>query len=236
MNDVLCSTLSLQAGELLFGSAKQISVWFLLEFDGRWESEAFKDSLLPAPVRAFLQQALNTIPHSQVLLIRQQPRVAPPGNTLFVALPREKKPALYEFHLTEDDDLPALDLPALLAGDKAYDAHRRTEPLFLVCTHGRRDRCCARMGLPVYEQMAQLAGAAVWQTSHIGGHRFAANVIALPQGIVFGRVRPDSAATLLDAYRAGVVLPQFYRGRVSYAKVAQAAEYHLRYRDRDHRA
>jgi hypothetical protein len=102
------------------------------------------------------------------------------------------------------------------------------EPLFLTCTHGRRDKCCARWGIPVYEQLAQHAGADVWQSSHLGGHRFAANAMALPHAITYGRVRPDSAAALIDAYRAGHMVPESYRGRACYPKVAQAAEYYLR--------
>jgi hypothetical protein len=228
MTDMFCSTHSAQAGEQLFGSAKPITTYFLLEFDGRWELEAFKDSAIPAPVKGWLQTALDTIPRSQALLIRQQPRRAPEGNAFFVALVRESNPVLYEFYPGSENDLLALDLPAVVAEDTAYAAFRRTEPLFLVCTHGRRDKCCARHGLPVYERLAQHVGAAVWQSSHMGGHRFAANMICLPHGIIYGRLTPDRAESIIDAYRAGRLVSEHYRGRACYPKVAQAAEYFLR--------
>jgi hypothetical protein len=228
MTDMFCSAYSLQAGEQLFGTAKLITTYFLLEFDGRWELEAFKDSAIPAPVKGWLQAALDTIPQSQVKLVRQQPRRAPEGSAFFVALVRESNPVLYEFYPNSESDLLALDLPAIVAEDTAYAAFRRPEPLFLVCTHGRRDKCCARHGLPVYEQAAQHAGAAVWQSSHVGGHRFAANMVCLPHGIIYGRLTPDHAETIIETYRAGRLVPEHYRGRACYPKIAQAAEYFLR--------
>lgn len=228
MSEITCSAYTREVGEQLFGSAKQVTVWFLLEFDGRWEPEAFRDSSLPALARSRLQAALDMIPQSQALLIRQQPRVVPDGTAFFVALARESGPALYEFHLHGDEDWRALDIPAVVAEEAAYAAQRRAEPLFLVCTHGRRDKCCARHGLPVYERLAQHAGGSVWQTSHVGGHRFAANLVALPHGITYGRVTPDSAAAIVDAHRAGQIVPDHYRGRACYGKTAQAAEYFLR--------
>jgi hypothetical protein len=218
MSEITCSAYTRDVGERLFGSAKQVTVWFLLEFDGRWEPEAFRDSSLPAPIRSRLQAALDTIPQSQALLIRQQPHVVPDGTAFFVALARESGPALYEFHLHSDEDWQALDIPAVVAEDAAYAAHRRAEPLFLVCTHGRRDKCCARHGLPVYERLAQHTGGAVWQTSHLGGHRFAANLVALPHGITYGRVTPDRAAAIVDAHRAAQIVPDHYRGRAVMGK------------------
>jgi hypothetical protein len=143
------------------------------------------------------------IPRSKVQLIRQQPRLAPAAIAFYAVLVRETNPVLYAFYVETESDLLALDLVALAAEDPAYADHIRAEPLFLTCTHGRRDKCCARYGLPVYEGLAQYAGADVWQSSHLGGHRLAANLVALPPGSHHGRVTPDSAAALIDAYRAG---------------------------------
>jgi hypothetical protein len=200
----------------------------LLEFDGRWEPEALKDSAIPATAQNHLQNALESIPQSQVLLIRQQPRLAPEGIAFFVVIGREVNPALYAFHLDSYDDLVALDLSTIAAENAVYADHRRAAPLYVVCTHGRRDKCCARNGIPVYERLAQQVGAAIWQTSHIGGHRLSGNLIAFPHNITYGRVTPDSAAAILEADRAGQLVPAHYRGRACYSRAAQAAEYFLR--------
>jgi len=226
--DQVCSLASREAGEPMFGTAKPTVVWLLMEYDGRWQPEALDDSALPEPVKTRLQGYRDTIPQTQPLLIRQRPRLAPPGIAFYVGLGREHDPALYEFHLDDYGDLLALDIPAIIAGDPAYDAQRRADPLLLVCTHGRRDQCCARYGIAIYDQITAEPGAAVWQVSHIGGHRFAANVITLPHGLYYGRVELDRVPALLAAERVGKVVPDMLRGRACYPQVVQAADYYLR--------
>jgi hypothetical protein len=63
----------------------------------------------------------------------------------------------------------------------------------------------------------------VWETSHVGGDRFAANVLVLPSGLLYGRVPADAAADLADAADAGRVVLAWLRGRVGLAPAAQAA-------------
>ena len=69
---------------------------------------------------------------------------------------------------------------------------------FLVCAHGRRDACCARLGLPLFDALnAQLLPTHLWQSSHLGGHRFAPNVVVLPVGIQLGRIPLERAAEVV---------------------------------------
>lgn len=228
MVDTFCSDFSRDTGEQLYGTVKPTATWLALEYDGRWNPEAFPESDVPETVKRRLLALTDADPATRIQVIRQNPRLAPEGIMFYVALARETGSTLYGFHLTRYEDLLALDIPAIRAGDPAYDAQRIADPMFLVCTHGRRDKCCARHGIPVYEQMVERGGAAVWQTSHVGGHRFAANVVCLPHGIVYGRVRPEHAAQLVDAYRAEDLLPDLLRGRSAYAKRVQVAEALLR--------
>lgn len=227
-HEISCSDFSRDANEQLFGTVKRTTMWLVLEYNGRWQPEAFEESDLPAEVKTHLSAFTDSDPQTRILLIRQNPRLLPGGIAFFVALSRETDSALYIFHLDRYEDLLALDIHAIRAGDKIYDSHRTVEPLFLVCTHGRRDKCCAQHGLPVYEQMAALGGTAVWQTSHVGGHRFAANVVCLPEGIVYGRVNTENAAPLIRAYQIGQLIPALLRGRSIYAKREQVAESLLR--------
>jgi hypothetical protein len=95
--------------------------------------------------------------------------------------------------------------------------------LYLVCTHGKHDPCCALRGRPVAAALARERPGQVWECSHIGGERFAANVLLLPSGLVYGRVLPFAAPEFIAAHEAGEVLGALLRGRVGLPPVAQAA-------------
>jgi (2Fe-2S) ferredoxin len=103
------------------------------------------------------------------------------------------------------------------------------QPLFLVCTHGKHDPCCARYGRPLFEGLAeQVDEQWVWQTTHVGGDRFAGNLVCLPHGLYYGRVSRAEAATLLDEHLEGRIQLDRYRGRSAYSFPVQAAERSVR--------
>jgi (2Fe-2S) ferredoxin len=119
------------------------------------------------------------------------------------------------------DDLRNVDLAT--AGDVLE------HPLFLVCTHGKHDPCCARRGRPLFEALAeQLDPEWVWQVTHIGGDRFAGNLVCLPHGLYYGRVAREDAVGVLDEHFEGRVTLEHYRGRSSWPFAAQAAERSIR--------
>lgn len=95
---------------------------------------------------------------------------------------------------------------------------------YFVCTHGQRDLCCAEFGMPVYRALRDRVQDRVWQTSHLGGHRFAANVLAAPTATLYGRVTPQDLDTLLAATESGSLYRPLARGRTCYAPEVQAAE------------
>lgn len=98
-----------------------------------------------------------------------------------------------------------------------------TAPLFLVCTHGRHDACCALRGRPLAHALQLVRPGRVWETTHLGGDRFAANLLILPTGELYGRVPPDVAAELVERVGADEVVPGLLRGRIGLAPIAQAA-------------
>jgi hypothetical protein len=102
-------------------------------------------------------------------------------------------------------------------------------PLFAVCTHGKRDRCCARYGRPLYDAVSdQIDPEWVWQCTHVGGDRFAGNLVCFPEGLYFGRVGLGDVWPLLDDYLSGRIYVDRYRGRCAYPMPVQAAERELR--------
>ena len=98
-----------------------------------------------------------------------------------------------------------------------------SDPLYLVCTHGKHDPCCAQRGRPIVVALDALRPGRVWQASHLGGCRFAPTVLALPRGLMYGRVPPSSAADLVAATEADEVILPLLRGRIGVPPVAQAA-------------
>jgi hypothetical protein len=225
-----CSADSLQLGEALYGTASTAAAWFLLEYNGSWEAKAFQESDVPGAVKEHLQLSVPGAAPPKLQLIRRPPGRREAGIRFFVALAAETAPALYEFHLDRYEDLLDLNLQGILAGEVSLGSRRRVDPLILVCTNGRRDPCCARHGLPFYAKMLKIAGMFTWQTTHLGGHRFAANAVCFPHGVYYGRLGPEDAGDLVGACRRGEILIERYRGRACYPQVVQAAEYFLRKR------
>jgi hypothetical protein len=124
-----------------------------------------------------------------------------------------------------DLDLAA-DLAGLIAGaERAGLAPvAAARPAALVCTHGGRDACCAVLGRPLLAVLADRDDVDVWECSHVGGHRFSGNLLALPTGLLYGRVGPDTAGPVADAEVAGRMALDLLRGRCGVPEVEQAAE------------
>lgn len=224
---VYCSECSREVGERLFASAPRGDVWLLLEYGGPWNAKALPQSDLAPAVKDRLQTWLDATPNSKFLFIKQRDGLVN-GPRLFVALTREVEPRLYRFDLTGYDDLLTLDLEALAQGDAAFDAALTHEPMLAVCTNGRRDIACAKYGAPVYNALVEQGGLDVWQSTHMGGHRFAGVVAALPSGVCYGYLDADDAPDLIRAIQQGEVLVDNVRGRSYYEPPAQAADYFLR--------
>src|SRR5699024_12694878 len=86
-------------------------------------------------------------------------------------------------------DIPALDLsgPVNNAGEVIR------QPLMLVCTHGKRDVCCALKGRPLAAELNDHFGnSLVWESSHMKGHRFAAVSLPMPWAYSFGRLNAEA--------------------------------------------
>jgi len=210
-----CTDYSCAAGEQLAGSVKSVDLWLLIEYRERWDREVI--SAFPETTRQELSALRSRIPRLRLALIRQPRRTSGPLS-IFWAFAREHQPQLYRAEFTSHEELR-------LGTDPVYG--QTSEKLFAVCTHGTHDLCCARLGNKIYSEMSSLSNN-VWQISHIGGCRFAPNVVCLPHGIVYGRVEPADCAAIVSRYQDDALFPLKLRGRSCYAKPVQAAEQFLR--------
>jgi len=122
------------------------------------------------------------------------------------------------------------DYGELLAIDVAHppEQARSESPLFLVCAHGRHDKCCSKFGLPAFHAIHERVGDDVWQCSHVGGDSFAANVLWFPYGVYYGHVCPQDIDPLLEASRQRRLHLKNLRGRSCYRRPAQVGEYFVR--------
>ena len=116
--------------------------------------------------------------------------------------------------------------------DELADSQTRAEPvaglIFAVCTHGRRDKCCSKFGLPVYCAFRDHVGEQAWQCTHVGGDRFAGNVVVFPHGIYYGRVGPEDVPEIVRLSELGHLWLSGYRGRSCFSRPVQIAEYFAR--------
>lgn len=222
-----CSALSRSLEEQLFGTAPKTNFWLMVEYPVPFGEKALEESGLPDSVKSYLADLQKSIPAFRVLLIRRDKPETGGVIRVFAGASAANRPRLVEYRLGDYEEILSIDISSLASGVIDSIGKLRREPLFLVCTNGKRDPCCAHWGRPVYQAMSQLVGDSVWQTSHLGGHRFGANVVCLPHGIYYGHVNPDQVETLVDDYQKQRLTLANYRGRTCYDPHVQVAEYYL---------
>ncbi len=223
-----CCMISRRRDEPMMGSVKPVETWLLLQYEGAMGAQALAESNIPESVKVRLNESLDTIPGVRALLIKSQVAGSESGIKFIVANGREIDPYYTQYELETYEDLLALDLHAIIENGELQGGEIADEPFYLVCTNGRRDPCCAQNGLPVFNALQEIAPKKIWECSHVGGHRFAANVLAFPHGVYYGRVNPTDAEELVMRGEQGELLIENYRGRACYEKHVQAAEAHLR--------
>jgi hypothetical protein len=223
-----CSAVSSESGEPLSATASRVDHWILVEYSGAWESESLGGSALSPELKGHLRAQLAELAHSRLLLVKKTGRRLQAGGHVLFGSSRPGEERFFELELEHHDELLDVDLAAALVGG-ATDARAVEGPLYVVCTHGKRDRCCALNGLPLYDALRRETDPGrVWQSTHVGGDRFAGNLVVLPHGLYYGRVAPADAASVLAAHAAGQVELDHYRGRSAYPFPVQAAERALR--------
>ena len=220
-----CTMVAAATGEPLAGSASRLRHWMMVEQPGPWGHEALLESGFPSQVG---RELLAWEEHLGVrtLLIQRRDRPTPSPRRCFAAFTGRRERRLATFEIRDPHELLLLDVEALTRDRWRGFGDPLTHPLFLVCTHGKHDRCCARYGGPVARALANRPD--VWECSHVGGDRFAGNLVCFPEGVYFGRVTAESAARVVKAYEQGFMTLEHFRGHSSHPPAVQAAEYELR--------
>jgi hypothetical protein len=225
--DPVCSAVSLAFGEPLQATASQVRNWVLIEHPGAWGPAALHESGLAPQVSSGLA-ALSRRHGFRALLIRRPERPEDSSRHCFVAHSGRRSRWIEERVVDDVAELLDLDFARLRQGRPLGFGAPRAGPLYLVCTNGRHDPCCANLGRPVARARHARTDRAVWECSHFGGDRFAGNLVCLPHGLYFGRLSAEEAIDAVDGYERGVIDLDHYRGQAGEAFAAQAAEYFVR--------
>jgi hypothetical protein len=189
--------------------------FLLIEQPGAWGPDALEATLAEAFPGRRLEAAREA--GLRPLLIRKPGRHARvPGApvTVFVAGARPGKRWLERLEVSDLAELADLDIDAVAAGRRGHGTPV-TGPLFLVCTHGSKDMCCAVFGRPVATGLAQNHPGLVWEVSHVGGDRWAGNLLTVPDGFLHGGLGAAEAELVAKEALHGNVRLDHLRGRTS---------------------
>ncbi|MFH5821472.1 sucrase ferredoxin [Georgenia sp. AZ-5] len=233
-----CSRLSLESGDPLAGTASTAQGYLLIEHNGPWGKKILRDAPFTDPdgtdtrLGNLLRPLLEPLEITPLLVRRPgtQHGVPSPAAVMLVAVgpdggcgARTAVRALSQ--------IAGWNVRALLAELRAGRVPAGWEPLatqYLVCTQALRDACCGELGRPIAAALAAADAAGTWEVSHLGGHRLAANVLVVPDGVVYGRMDREDVAPLVAAHAEGRLLVGKMRGRAALAHPVQAAEVAVR--------
>lgn len=216
-----CSALAEQLDEPMIGSVDHRLRWLLVEDRGAWGRDAVQDLFGPDVTSRAKELRLR------LLLVRRREGDPAADAVRRAILVDTVSGAMAIRTITSPSEL-SVEVAARLP--VAEFGAPMTDPIFLVCTNGKRDACCALRGRALMGALGVDHAERVWECTHLGGHRFAANLVCLPHGIVYGRVGSEDGSRLADAYLDGRLDPALLRGRSAWPAPAQVAEQVLRER------
>ena len=219
----------------MWATASQVKAWLLIEVHGSWGRDAvdaselgphaptiWRNAMRARGIRVItIRRDLETHHHEPTTEVRLVHVVAGrPG----VTAARARRRIVDDLHqvVTATESLAS-------GGGSGAGWEDDDGPYALVCTNGRHDPCCATFGRPLVRALRGSPWAdQVWECSHIGGDRFAGNLLLLPESLYFGRCDGPGAEQVLAGYGNGRIdLPRF-RGRSTFSIVEQAAEHFVR--------
>lgn len=226
-----CAVVTRLLGGSPAGTAAFMTSWLLIEYPGPWPSDALETAL----TEAFTPTQLDEIDGLRssglrILLIRhpgrhlREPHLA--KRHVFFGGTGPNGRWMESIRIDEMSELASLDLSAIAAGVGGVGTPV-DGPMFLVCTHGTKDMCCALLGRPLAASLDSTYPDRVWEVSHVGGDRWAGNLLVVPDGYLHGQLDPAEADQVARAAIAGEVEPEHLRGRtgaptqwMQYAEIA----------------
>lgn len=236
----LCARVSRENGEDPIGTAQHVSQFLLIEVPLPWPRKVWQANTLPPGLSELLPRLGEEKPGLRPQAIQPDDRFSKPGFS-HVQLYSQAETEFASYH-KQAYHLPTPDVVHLITAllfqpenlrlFSTYEEDTTNLREILVCTHGSRDSCCATLGYPIYQHLSevllpQVSNARAWRCSHLGGHRFAATLLDLPGGHLWGHLDKQTLAQLITRQGHPADLRQCYRGWSGLSHYAQVAEREL---------
>jgi hypothetical protein len=218
-----CALRAQLRGDPMMGTAFPASRVLMVEQPGPWGHAGLRQSQFDPDVARRLERELGAR-NIRVLAIRSPGRARHSATRRWgFADCRPGREKLVWGTFYDDAELLSLDVDADVPSTAVSHGTEDDLPLYLVCAHSKHDLCCAVRGRPVAAALHASRPGRVWECSHVGGERFAANVLVLPVGLLYGRLPPFFANGFAASVERGMVLSSLLRGRVGFPPIEQAA-------------
>ncbi|MFI6875444.1 sucrase ferredoxin [Streptomyces sp. NPDC050400] len=214
-----CADAARLRGDTLAGTAPYGVTWILIEYLAGWPPNGFDGLPLEPETKQLVFNAAHAV-RARILLVRRHHRSRAPDGPRDWAVLRYADDGTHRQTWgtwQRDEDLVGI-VDALAAPGEAGHA-----PVVLVCTHGQHDTCCAVRGRPVARALSERWPELVWECTHVGGDRFAANVVVAPDGVYYGNLDAISSVTTIAEHLADRVHPDHLRGYTNLFPPQQAA-------------
>ncbi|WP_111412357.1 sucrase ferredoxin [Billgrantia lactosivorans] len=216
-----CARESVALGDPLAGSAAHAEHNLLLSWPrAKWQRSLRRASDMPDAVMSQLEA------------------IAEAGRRVNLIHRRDQSDACHRLYLMPENrgfEVSHEELGAFLAAlrERAPLARWETAPpsgsLLLCCTHGKKDKCCAKFGYAAYKALSTAVTERdlpfeVWESTHLGGCRLAASAMVFPALRKYGRIGEADVLPLLESEMAGRPYLPCYRGDSRLSPVQQCAQ------------
>jgi hypothetical protein len=216
-----CADAARERADPLAGSAPPTRRWLLLEHPGPWRIEAVEGAGIDPGVLSVLTSRAGS--DTRILLVRRPGRIDRRARRRWILTGLDSPTATGQWR--QDQDLLGAANALISTSEVAVQESEPTirEPMILICTHGVHDVCCALRGRPLASALVTRWPELVWECSHVGGDRFAPNLVVLPDGFYYGNLDLESAFATVEGHLGGTVLPDRLRGMARFVPPVQAA-------------
>jgi hypothetical protein len=213
-----CSALAERTGDDLAATAPSAGRFLLLEQPGPWrDRNAVTHSDLDVGIARELLARSDEAGVKVHLIRRTARRMRLERRTCFIADTTRGAAWIERHELGDPAEVLELDF-------QREPVDPWPEPVYAVCTHGKRDPCCARRGRPLARALKAARPEQTWEIGHIGGHRYAATFLAFPRGLAFGRVPAAAGPEIVAGLERGEIALEHLRGRAGDPWAVQAAD------------